>query len=247
MNWQKEHSLYEKNHWWFKSRREILINILEKIEISKKKSVIDFGCGNGTNLKFIFNNYKEKFGIEIDLFSFKKAKLSCPESTILNIDLNDLSNIKQKFNLVAILDVLYHEKIKNPGIILKKAYDLNHINGYIMISEPAFNILHGYHSKFVKEKRRFKKEELEKIILNLNYKIIFSSYWGISIFTILFIKRRIIEPWFFNNKKYFKSDLIELPLINNILYFIISIENKLMKYFKYPFGSSIIILAKKLE
>ena len=88
MNWQKEHFLHEKNHWWFKSRRSLLRDILDKVASSKKKSIIDLGCGSGTNLKYLFGNYKKKVGIELDLFSFKNAKLINPEAKILNLDLS---------------------------------------------------------------------------------------------------------------------------------------------------------------
>ena len=247
MNWQKEHFLHEKNHWWFKSRRKLIRNILGKVTNSKKKSIIDLGCGNGTNLKYLFNKYKKKVGIELDPFSFKNAKITNPKAKILNFDLNKLDRIKEKFNLVSILDVLYHEDIANPIKLIEKAQNLNSVDDYLIISEPAFNILSGNHSKLVEEKRRFKKEQLEEIISSFNYKIVYSSYWGFSTFIALFLKRRLIEPIVYSRTKNLQSDLGNLSFFNPLLYFIMLIENSYLKYFKYPFGSSVVILAKKVK
>ena len=247
MNWQQEHFLYEKNHWWFKSRRNLLKNILEKVANSKRETVIDLGCGNGTNLKYLFNTYKKKIGIELDSSSFKNAKLLCPEAKILNFDLNEIERVKEKFNLVSLLDVLYHESIINPKKFIQKVQKLNSIGDYLIISEPAFKLLSGNHSKFVNEKRRFRIEHLESILSSFNYKILFSSYWGFSTFLVLFIKRRLIEPLLYGKTKNLQSDLGGLSFLNRLLYYVMSIEIMLLKYFKYPFGSSIVILAKKIK
>ncbi len=247
MNWQADHYKYELTHWWFKSRRDILSIFLNKMNIDNKKSIIEFGCGTGGNLKYLFKDFNKITGVELDSFSFETAKLSCSSSEILKLDLNDLSSINNEYQLVAILDVLYHENIKNPKLILDQANKLNSKSGYILVCEPAFKFLRGNHSKYVDEKRRFKKRELEKIITDSNYEIVFSSYWGTVIFIILYIKRRLIEPFFIRKKNSKKSDFSKYPIFNQIFYYLMLVENRLNNYLKFPFGSSIIILAKKIN
>jgi SAM-dependent methyltransferase len=247
LNWQADHHKYELTHWWFKSRRNILNILLGKMKIDDKKSMIELGCGNGGNLKYLFKDFNQTTGVELDTFSFQTAKLSCLFSKILKLDINDLSSIKKRYQLVAILDVLYHKSIKSPKLILNQASNLNKENGYLLISEPAFTFLSGNHSKSVGEKRRFHKKQLEDLIIKSNYNIIFSSYWGLTTFLILFLKRCIVEPLINKKKTGSSTDLIEIPIVNDLLYFIMLIENKLMNYFKYPFGSSIVILAKKIS
>ena len=43
-------------------------------------------------------------------------------------------------------------------------------NGFILFSEPAFDILSGMHSNTVQEKRRFNKRQLESYLKNAGYK-----------------------------------------------------------------------------
>ncbi len=217
------------------------------MDVDNKDSIIELGCGTGGNLKYLFKDFNQVSGVEIDKLSFQIAKSSCSSSKIFKMNINDLSKIKKKFQLVAILDVLYHKSIINPKLILNQASNLNEGNGYLLISEPAFTFLNGNHSKSVGEKRRFHKKELEDLIIKSNYNIVFSSYWGITIFLILFLKRCIVEPLINKKESGSSTDLIKIPIVNELLYFIMLIENKLINYFKYPFGSSIVILAKKIS
>ena len=246
MSWQLKHHDYETNYWWFKVRRNVLKILLNKIDKKEKNKVLEIGCGTGGNLKYLFNDYKEVFGLDIDKSSLEIAKKYSPDSKLLNYDANDLSKIEYKFELIAILDVLYNKNIENPKKVLEQANKLLNKNGYIIISEPAFNILNGNHSNTVDEKRRFYKKELENIIKNSNYDIIFSNYWGVTIFFVLYIKRRIFDCFFFK-KSNSKTDLISIPIIDKIFYLIMIFENRLIKYIKNPFGSSIIILARKIQ
>ena len=43
----------EKNHWWFKVRRNIVLSILKKYNISKTAKIFDFGCGSGYTVSFL--------------------------------------------------------------------------------------------------------------------------------------------------------------------------------------------------
>ena len=87
----------------------------------------------------------------------------CPEAKILNFDLNEIERVKEKFNLVSLLDVLYHESIINPKKFIQKVQKLNSIV-IIEYIRASFELLSGNHSKFVNEKRRFRIEYLEHFI-----------------------------------------------------------------------------------
>ena len=48
----ERHLTNEKNHWWFKGRREILNSII-KINFKKRLTILDFGSGSGTNIDIL--------------------------------------------------------------------------------------------------------------------------------------------------------------------------------------------------
>ena len=240
------HQQNEENHWWYKSRRLILKCILEQIHHPNKKTVLEVGCGTGGNLRYLFNNFKKVNGMDNDSNALDYAKMNYRAGGLFQGDANSLNNLKSHYDLIAFLDVLYHENIESVEDVIKQANNRLNDNGYLLLSEPAFNFLKGKHSETVKTKRRFKKHELEKIIYRSGFKkIIISTYWGYTIFLLLLIKRRVLEPMFGTNINSEGTDFFTIPIVDDILFWLTKFESKLIKEMDIPFGSSVVILAKK--
>ena len=240
------HFKSEKNHWWFKSRRAILRNILDIIGDSNQRSLLEVGCGTGGNLRFLFNNFQKLAGLDIDEGAIKLARQESSEITYIQGDANYLDNLQSNYDIIAFLDVLYHKNIKKVSDVIKQAYDKLNPNGYLLISEPAFNILKGQHSKNVKSKRRFKIKDFNSMIINSGFKEIkFASYWGMVLFVIIFLKRRILDHILGEKILSEGTDIIQIPIIDDLLYKVTTAEMLLMRGRKIPFGSSVVILARK--
>ncbi|MBG66106.1 MAG: hypothetical protein CMP73_05570 [Flavobacteriales bacterium] len=240
------HHEYEKNHWWFKSRRMVMKHALMKIKSLEDKQLLEVGCGTGGNLKYLFKDIRHKHGIEIDEDALKYAKKTCKNSNIFWGDANFLDEIKIKFDIIAFLDVLYHENIINVETVLKKAYGKLNDNGFLILTEPAFEVLIGDHSRTVKAKRRFRRDQLEKKLNKAGFNIVkFSRYWGYLTFVILLFKRRLLEkilPFSLSNEG---TDIIHIPFINKFLFWITKVEMLLLRLLNLPFGNSILIIVQK--
>ena len=55
---------HEDSNWWYRSRRKVLSVFLDLIENKNEKSVLEIGCGSGSNLKYLFHGFKIKEGLE---------------------------------------------------------------------------------------------------------------------------------------------------------------------------------------
>jgi SAM-dependent methyltransferase len=237
----------EKNHWWYVGRRNILRKFLNLIEFKNQKSVLEIGIGAGGNLIYLFNEFKERFGLEIDENALNFAKKNLTEGINLKQgDANLLNSYQYNVDCIALCDVLYHEKILSCEEVINSCFNKLNQNGYLLITDGAFNFLKGNHSHNVGHGRRFTKKELNTLLEKHNFKIVNSSYWGFLLFFLLFIKRKIIEPLFSKNNSEFKSDLAQTPIIDNILGFSLKIESWLLQFCNIPLGASIVILAKKV-
>jgi 2-polyprenyl-3-methyl-5-hydroxy-6-metoxy-1,4-benzoquinol methylase len=65
-NFEKKYHDVETNHWWFKSRRKYLIDLLKNIP--KDSKILDIGCSSGVLLKDLENlgfDPDNLFGIDI--------------------------------------------------------------------------------------------------------------------------------------------------------------------------------------
>jgi SAM-dependent methyltransferase len=101
---------------------------------SKKISILDYGCGNGSFLKYLkLNNFEDLTGFEFNIREEKNKRI-----TFYN-DLKCLKNSKKKFDVIVLNHVLEH--IKDPVIKLTmiKKYFLKN-NGKIFIEVPNYAI-----------------------------------------------------------------------------------------------------------
>ena len=74
---ENEFTLYdrlEKDYWWFKARRNILSVFLNHIKKREEKTILEIGCGTGGNLKYLFQNFKKRVGLEINEVAIKYAR-----------------------------------------------------------------------------------------------------------------------------------------------------------------------------
>ena len=244
---KNEYKLYsdvEHDHWWFRARREALNEILLRIDDKKEKSVLDVGCGAGGNFKLLYNSFKNTDGIDNNPEAVYYSEKNSDNNVQLH-DANALSEIENHYDLVSFLDVLYHKDIVDYLSVLKDTLEILSKDGYILIADGAFNVLSGQHSEHVHGARRFTKRQLITDLESIGYEIIVARYWGLLLFFIIFLKRRVIEKIYFFSSK---SSNVEQSsrLVNFISYLLVSWERRFFKYFSLPFGSSILILAKKV-
>ena len=248
---ENEFKLYdtlEKDHWWFKARRNILAVFLNIIEKTGEKTILEIGCGTGGNLIYLFQNFKKRIGLEINETAIKYARRKKIGNTnIIKGNANNLDMTLKPVDCVALLDVLYHENIESVDSSLIQVNKLLKKDGYLLISDGAFDILQGSHSDTVNSVRRFTKKGLIEKLSNANFKIVRASYWGFSLFFLLFFKRFIIERFFQKNSSKQSTDLVSIPIIDDLLYLSLELEKLVLKSFNLPFGASVFILAQKIK
>jgi hypothetical protein len=184
----------------------------------------------------------DKYALEI----CKNNGYDCFQGSVLDIPKNE------KFDLITSFDVLYQFSKKDVFQILKNADDILEKGGLFLIREPAFELLKGGHDEFVGTKSRFTQQDFLSIFSNLGYEIVFLSYLNFLLFIPILFKRKL--DLIFN--KYPTSD-VKLPkkYLNSILEWVLSLEVFLLDFltnyqpfFKksfFPFGVSILIIARK--
>jgi SAM-dependent methyltransferase len=242
-NFEKKYHDVETNHWWFKSRRKYLIDLLKNIP--KDSKILDIGCSSGVLLKDLENlgfDPDNLFGIDIS----EKAILNSKKNGLKNTFVMDAQNIllQEKFDAIIASDCLEH--LENDEKALNNWKKLLNKNGKMYVFVPAYMSLWSYHDEVNMHFRRYTKNELSTKIQNENLEIIKSSYWNFFLFVRVFIFRKIAS--LFNKNKSGESDIqIGNPIINKLLLQLIIFENKLLKRVNFPFGVSTFCIAKKIN
>ena len=74
-DFEKKYHDVEINHWWFKSRRKYLLDLLK--DVSKDSKILDIGCSSGIFLKDLESlGFKPEnlFGIDISDVAIENCK-----------------------------------------------------------------------------------------------------------------------------------------------------------------------------
>ena len=237
----KLHIENEKEHWWYKGRREIISSIISKFVFKNNKlKILDFGAGSGANT-IALSHYGEVYVYEKNenaLQLLKKRFEKIPDIFVL-----DEINENIFFDLIIASDVIEH--IENDDEIIKFFSRVLKNDGNILITVPSYNFLYTERDKVLGHFRRYNSNTLKKKT-NKYFKIIKLSYYNFFLFSLSVVLFVFI--------KLFKiKSLITSPentpnfFLNNLFYKIFSSEKFLLKYLNFPFGASIVYLAKKIN
>jgi ubiquinone/menaquinone biosynthesis C-methylase UbiE len=147
--------------------------MLDRIDLSSSKKVLDIGCGDGTISSFISKNYGLKvIGIDIDPDQIKKAKQKNSENkNLIFLQENSVNLSDNDFDLVITLNVFHHfkdwwKKLEEINRLLKKGGFLI-FTGFVY-TNFASNIYKSINSKI----DVFTLKDIIIILNNYNYKIV---------------------------------------------------------------------------
>jgi ubiquinone/menaquinone biosynthesis C-methylase UbiE len=212
---------------------------LEKVA-TKRLKILDIGSGTGGLTKYLYK-YGDIIGLEKDKYAFELSKSR--GVNIVNGNAENLPFDSGSFNLVTILDVLYHKNVKYEGKVLAETWRVLKKNGYLLITDSALNFLKSKHDIFTQGKRRYSLREMATLVEKHNFKVIKASYLFFSIFPAILISRLILNKF----KTIKNSDVNQVsPILNYLLIIILKTEAFLLRHISFPYGSSVIILAEKI-
>jgi len=228
----------EKDNWWFKARRNLIFWILKKYGNGKK--VLDYGCGSGFLVGQLQERGFDASGVDVS----KEAIDFGSEKGINNLSKIDgvLTNYPDaSFDLVLAMDVIEH--IKEDDLVIKELERLVKPNGILVITVPAYKWMWGVQDEVAHHFRRYTMGSILKLASVTRLSIVKKSYFNTFLFPVAAIVR-LASKWF--NKKNRESDFeINNNFLNPLLYFIFNTEIKLLKWLNYPFGVSILLVARK--
>lgn len=242
-DFEKKYHDVETEHWWFKSRRKYILDLIKNAP--KDSKILDIGCSSGIFLKdlemlgFDLNNL---FGVDIS----ENAIANCKANGIKNAFVMDAQNITidEKFDIIISSDCLEH--LEDDKIALENWNSLLKIDGKMYIFVPAFQSLWSYHDVVNMHFRRYTNAELKSKLKTQNLEIIKSSYWNFTLFLPVYLFRRITA--FYQKDKTGTIDIsIGNRFVNNILLQLLVFENKLLKFVDFPFGVSAFCIAKRIK
>lgn len=240
-NFEKKYHDVETKHWWFKSRRKYLIDLLKNAPRDSK--ILDIGCSSGIFLKDLEQlgfSIENLYGVDIS----EKAIANCKANGIPNAFVMDAQkiNLPETFDIIIASDCLEH--LQEDQQALKNWKSLLKVGGTLYVFVPAFMSLWSYHDEVNMHYRRYTKAELQSKVASEGLEVLKSSYWNFFLFLPVYGFRKL-SAVFQKNKKGESDISIGNSVVNWLLLQLIIVENKLLKVFNFPFGVSTFCIAKR--
>jgi SAM-dependent methyltransferase len=232
----------ESSYWWFVARNNILLNSINQLcNISKNDYVLDVGCGTGG---FAEQISKESNVICVD--TSKTALDYCQRrglKNLVNSTLEDFEKINtENIKLITMLDVVEH--IDDDKSVIESAYRICADKGILLVTVPAYQWLWSHHDEMHMHKRRYTKTQVSDLISNAGFKIQYSTYFNSFLFLPGLLKRFVENIT--GTKKDTPVDKVS-PFMNSIFTKLFSYEGHFLPRTTFPFGMSILIIAKKIK
>ena len=242
-DYEKQYHDVETDHWWFKSRRNYLLDLIKNAP--KDSKILDIGCSSGVFLKdaeklgFAINNL---YGIDISEQAIKNSKANGIKNSYV-MDGQDIT-LTQKFDIIIASDCLEH--LEHDSKALANWKTLLNKGGTMYVFVPAFMSLWSYHDDINMHYRRYTKAELKARFKEQNLKVIKSGYWNFFLFTPVFLFRKVSGK--LKKDKSAVSDIaMGKSFVNTAMLNLLLLENKMLRLFSFPFGISTFCIAKKTE
>jgi len=240
-----------RKNFWYRSRNDIIQWLLKKFASGNSLSMLEIGCGTGYVLSGLKkNNVLKLTGSEIYLEGLKYAKENNPGVDFFQVDICKVS-FENKYDVIGCFDVLEH--IERDEEALKNIYASLKPGGLLLISVPAYMFLWSFMDEINKHKRRYSKKELLTKIKAAGFSVQYCSFFVFTLFPFLLLNRILnrkkdhkpVEQLTFDEMAgYLNLDIN--PVVNGVFRLLMKIDETLMKIgFRLPFGSSIIISARK--
>jgi SAM-dependent methyltransferase len=232
----------EGSHWWFVGRRAILEEFLRQIIQNPKSKIknpkiLDVGCGTGANLEML-SQFGAAEGVDVsdDALEFCLRKgLNAQKGLAETLPFAD-----DTFDLTTALDVVEHLDDDVAG--LKELYRVTKKGGYSLIFVPAFMWLWGVQDDISNHRIRYTKNQIVERLKKAGFSIERATYANWTFFVPILAGRTLMK---ITGLKPASENNVNVSALNGIFGKLFGAERFWLKNFDFPFGVSIVIVAKK--
>ncbi len=251
----------EKGHWWFVGRRRIIESFLKRLSQDMTRvdgvlpnsanptesdrpgtslKILDVGCGTGANLEML-SQFGEAEGVDVSA----EALAFCRARGLENVKEGEAEHLPYEdnaFDLVTGLDVVEHLDDDLAG--LKEMRRVVRREGRALLFVPAFMFLWGVQDDISNHRRRYTLNGLKQVVTQAGFEVERATYVNISFFAPILLGRLLMRATGFRPAS---ENNLTIGFLNGVLGKIFGAERLALRHTGFPFGVSIICVARKVE
>lgn len=242
----------EETHWWFAGRRRIISSFLQRLcpdlktlraeqgGVTSPLNILDVGCGTGANLEML-SEFGKAEGVDVSA----EALSFCRERGLENVKKGEAEALPYEagsFDLVTGLDVVEHLDDDLKG--LKEMRRVLRPGGQALVFVPAFMFLWGVQDDISHHRRRYTLDQLKRVMRLAGFEVERASYVNISFFMPILAGRLLMRATGFRPES---ENNITIGFLNGVLGKLFGAESLALRYLNFPFGVSIICVARRRD
>ena len=240
----------DETYWWQQARRDMIADLLRRYGVQRHPHWLDLGCGPGGNL-LLANHLCSEFiaAVDISPIAIAKASAKAPFANLVSADLrNRLPFASDLFDVVTVLNVLYHEWVSDEIHVLREISRVLRPTGLTVLTEPAFPILRREMDRIAMTRKRYRLSEFKRLCSSAGLHVLFASYFTSFGFPVILAMKALNRLQELRSKHILTAaiDMKELaPRLNSLMYRVARIEGQMIRAgIPIPFGTTLVCVAR---
>jgi ubiquinone/menaquinone biosynthesis C-methylase UbiE len=235
----------EREHFWFKGFRQFIAPLVDQALAGRPDArLLDCGCGTGTNLNLL-RERSDAFGFDLTPGGLRFARTH-GGLRVARASITHVPYAAATFDVVTSFDVLQclteaqeTQAMAGMARVLKPG-------GSLILNLAALELLRGGHSVLAEEVRRYTKPMVRQALSRAGLVPERITYTNFSLFPLMLVTR-----WWQRVRGADRPEVIvedmTLPSrpVNDALTAVLSLEARALRLTDFPFGSSLLVLARK--
>lgn len=228
-----ENSIFEKNHWWVRSRFGLLDRAMRRLEPKSSLTVLEAGCGTGINMDYLETRYSARLARLIGIDPAADLQQTGLRTVRRDMPTGEL------FDLILAMDVLEH--VDRPGDFLAQLRRQLKPSGLLLVTVPAFQSLWTAFDELAHHRKRYAYQELVSELHTAHF-ILEECFFLFGTLFPFFVLQRLALKW--RPKKNAHLFKPAPSLLNSLLYAATFLEMHTWMPWNRWFGSSIAAYAR---
>lgn len=227
----------EDTYWWFVARRRLALMLVRQAAPDARR-LLDVGCGTGAVLSEL-RSLGETVGVDFSPLALRFAHERGLEPLVLG-DAQNLPFTEGSFDVVVSLDTVEH--VPDDMAAVAGVFRSLRPGGVFVMNVPAFEWLWGPHDVALMHCRRYTRGQVKRLLEAAGFKVERLSYSVFFLFPVV-VLMRLVERF---RRGPAQVRLPQVPAgLNAFLTRLMDFEASLMSFLPLPWGSSVVVVARK--
>lgn len=233
----------EATHFWFQGFRTFVAPVIRDIAAGRRDlRLIDCGCGTGYNLRTLLQPYGRAFAFDLIPDALHRAVAS--GRPLVRADMEHIPFKSGSFDLATSFDVV--QSVPDDRKALREMTRVLKPGGHVVINVTAFELLRGDHAQVWNEIRRYTRDGVRRLVEDAGLQTVRISYLFASLVPLMLAVRRVqrmLRP--FRELRGDEDLTVPPAVVNAVLTGLVNGEAALARRLPMPFGSSLLVVARK--